>query len=199
MRRIRREDGAQGDKGFTLVEMIICIAIIAIMSGVAMVTVTLINSSRAKEAATTFETLLSDTIAKSKNQICVVAGVQEPTYQRCIKVYRGSGQNYFIQTGYYNPDGATEADQYIFPADENTNSGQGMSMSSRVTIKYTGEDGVQKNISNVDDAGNVKQVYIVYNNAGRCISGYGTFSFYKRNGNMISSVVIQKNGSHQSK
>lgn len=196
MRRINRKDKAQNG-GFTLVELIICMAIIVIMSGIAMVTVTLINSARAKEAAVTLESSLSDMISKSKSQVCVVAGVEQPRYQRCLKVYL-DGTSYYVQSGYYNPDGTDDATKYIFPADENVNQGKGISMSSRVSVRYTGEDGVEKKISGTDDAGNVKQVYIIYNNAGRCISGYGTFSFYKRNGNKIAAVTIQKNGSHQS-
>ncbi len=186
MRRINRKAMAQ-NKGFSLVEMIICMAIIVIMSGIAMVTVTLINSARAKEAAVTFESALSDTIAKAKSQVCVVSGTAQPKYLHCLKVYRYSDGNYYIQTGYYNPDGTSDDTRYIFPAEENVNHGKGVSMSSRVTLKY-----------NDAEIAEDSPVYIVYNSAGRCISGYGTYKFYKRNGNNIAAVTIQENGSHQS-
>ena len=41
--------------GYTLIEMIIVIAIIAIMTGAAMVTITILHNAKAKEASITLE------------------------------------------------------------------------------------------------------------------------------------------------
>ena len=49
------------NKGYTLIEMIIVIAIIAIMTGAAMVTITILHNAKAKEASITLETALSET------------------------------------------------------------------------------------------------------------------------------------------
>lgn len=179
------------NRGFSLVELIICISIIIIMSGVAMVTVTMLNSAKAKEASVTFESTLSDTITKSKNQVCVISGVQYPKYDRCIHVYKHSDGKYYIRTGYFDPDASGSA-AYIFFDDENVNGGKGISMTSKVDVKYTATGTTDDAL--IDEDG----IYIVYNRNGQCIEGSGTYSFYKKNGNAIADVVIQKNGSHQS-
>lgn len=189
------------NKGYSLVELIICIAIIAIFTGLAFVTVTMINSAKAKDAAVSFESQLSDMITKTKSQVCTVNGTQQPTFSRCLKLYQASDGNYYIKSGYYNPDGSGESSdgdvsaQYIFVPGENVNSDKGKSLSSRVVVGYRDEAGTEQRIQY---NGTLKEVYIVYNKAGRCIEGNGTYRFYKRNGNAIADVTIQKNGSHQS-
>ena len=49
-RRIMKEN-----EGYSLIEMIIVIAIIAVMSAAAMVTISIIHNAKAKEAASTLE------------------------------------------------------------------------------------------------------------------------------------------------
>lgn len=189
------------NKGYSLVELIICIAIIAIFTGLAFVTVTMINSAKAKDAAVSFESQLADMITKTKSQVCTVNGTQQITFSRCLKLYQASDGKYYIKSGYYNPNGSGESSsgdvsaQYIFVPGENVNSDKGTSLSSRVVVGYKDESGTEQKIQY---DGTLKEVYIVYNKAGRCIEGNGTYRFYKRNGNAIADVTIQKNGSHQS-
>ena len=177
----------KNNKGYSMVEMIICIAIIAILSGVAIVTVTMINSAKAKDAAVSFDSVVADTIAKSKGQMCVVNGVEEPTYKRCIHLYLDDASGrYYMRTGYYDPD----TDTYEFVDKENKNGGLGTNLSSKVVIKYQDLAG---NKSDVDSTG----VYIVFNKNGTCYSGIGLYEFYKRNGSLVDEVSIKANGSHQ--
>ena len=189
------------NKGYSLVELIICIAIIAIFTGLACVTVTMISSAKAKDAAVSFESRLSDMITKTKSQVCTVNGTQQPTFSRCMKLYQANDGKYYIKTGYFNPDGSGESNdadlsaKYIFVPGENVNSDKGTSLSSRVVVKFMDDAGTEQTIQYT---GTLKEVYIVYNKAGRCIEGNGTYRFYKKNGNAIADVTIQKNGSHQS-
>ncbi len=177
----------KNNKGYSLVEMIICIAIIAILSGIALVTVSMINSAKAKEAAVSFDSVISDTIVKSKGQLCVVGGVEQPTYKRCMHLYldNASGR-YYVKTGYYDP----ATDTYEFVDSENKNEGKGTNLSSKVEIKYEDLDG---NKSTVDSAG----VYIVFNKNGTCSEGTGLYEFYKKNGNLVDELKIKANGSHE--
>lgn len=196
MEHLKKKKKLLNDKGLSLVELIIVIAIIAVMSGIAITTVTLINSAKAKEAGVTFNSEVTDTATKAKSQVCVVQGVQQPIYRYCLKLYQASNGKYFIQHGYYNPMGATEAEKYLFYNEDNTNSGKGTSMSSRVEIRYTNRAGDTVKVNNSGDSGTVDHVYIVFNTDGTMREGFGTFTFYKRNGNEVSNVVIRKNGSH---
>lgn len=183
----------KNNKGYSLVEMIICIAIIAVLSAVAMVTVTMIHSAKAKEAAVTFTSELSDTAIKSKNQVVTMEDadgniVKYPKYNHCLKLYETDGK-YYLKKGYYNPEGTDEATKYIFVDTENVNGGKGISLSSRVYVTFTGSTGSESDVTTS---------YIVYDRKGRCIQGDGLYSFYKTSGSLIADVKINKNGSYQS-
>lgn len=181
------------NKGFTLVEMIITIAIIVVLTGAAMVTLTMMHSAKAKEASVTFTSELSDTATKSKNQMVVIqeadgTKTNKASYSHCLKVYKHSNGNYYIKKGYYNPDGTTDATKYLFTDTDERNDGKGISISSKVTIKYTAPGASEAEIS---------EVYIVYDRNGRVIEGNGRYGFYKRNGNLVAEVNLNKNGSYQ--
>ena len=182
----------KNNKGYSLVEMIICIAVIAILSGVAMVTVSLIHSAKAKEASVSFTSELSDIAIKSKNQIVMIKDeddniVKYPDYSYCLKLYKTDGR-FYIKKGYYNPDGTDDSTKYVFVSGENPNNDLGISLSSRVNITFTDSTGTE---ADVDEA------YIAYDRKGRCSLGYGRYSFYNKKG-LIAEVKINKNGSYQS-
>ena len=63
MRKRLKDDNA----GYSLVEMIIVLAIVAVVSAMAIVSITMIHSAKAKEAAVTFDSEVSTLITKSKN------------------------------------------------------------------------------------------------------------------------------------
>lgn len=182
------------NEGYSLVELIIVMAIIIVLSGVAFATITIMHSAKAKEAATTFESELSELANKSKGQMCVVAGKQEPDYKYCIMIYKHSDGKYYIKKGYYIGGGAdmTLSSSYMFVDAENAGSGKGICLSAYVYVKYKSLTDASENT--VDGDG----VYIVYNRQGTCISGAGDYGFYKKNGSFITNVTLNKNGSHQS-
>lgn len=183
------------NKGYSLVELIIVIGIIVVMTGIATVTVTLINSAKAKEAAVTFSSELADLQTKSKGQIIsltdVATGVTTtyPNYTFAIRLYK-DGSKCYIQKGYCD-----ETNAFTAFTDTNVNSGKGISLSSRIIIKYTNTDTSTQ--IEIDDSGN--EVIIAYDKNGRCVSGSGVYDFYKKNGNLVDTVTIKKNGSYQNK
>ena len=185
------------DKGYSLVEMIICIAIIAIMTGVAVVTVSLINSAKAREASVTFTSELSDMYTKSKNQMVVISDVKYPKYNHCLYLH-SDGTRTYIKKGYYNPAGTDEATKYIYTGVDTPNSGKGVSITSSVTIKYKDSAGVEKSITGTDSGTSLKGVYIIYDRNGRCIEGSGLYTFCKDEDVVIAEVGLKKNGSYQS-
>jgi prepilin-type N-terminal cleavage/methylation domain-containing protein len=194
------------DKGFTLVELIIVMGIIAVMTGISFVTVTMMNSSRAKEAGTTFETELTDMITKSKNQICYDnSGTPQALYKNYMEVYQETNGIYHLVRGYYDPN----TDTYTPYADSSGNLTEDTALSSRVVVCYEDTSGVSYLItsegslgsSDADDysvSGVTNNVRIVYDNYGYCTNGAGTFNFHKKNGSTVASVSVRKNGSHQS-
>ena len=180
------------NKGYSLVEMIITIGIIVVMTGAAVGTMFMISSAKAKEASVTFTSQLSNIATKAKNQTIVIDGTSYPNYNYCLKLYQ-SGNKCYVQVGYYNSDAGEPGESNYTPiADENNNNGKGASLSSKVSIVYTNAGGVKTNITG-DNA-----VYIAFNRTGACVEGNGTYSFYKKNGNLVGDVKLNKNGSYQS-
>ena len=196
------------NKGYSLVEMIIVLAIIAIVAGMSLISITLIHSARAKEAATTVDSEIATLITKSKNMQCDRAGCQ---YAARIYKDEESG-TYYYQKGYFNPSVGSYG-KYIFTGTDSAGEGKGTSLSPYVVIKFTGsqylvgEDGtvsavkkeyVDKDV--FDEDMNSKQgLYIRFSKDGICEDGVGDIGFYKRNGNDIAHQIIRRNGSHQSK
>jgi type II secretory pathway pseudopilin PulG len=165
--------------GYSLIEMIIVMAIIMIVSVMALLSVTLIASAKVKEAAVTFDSEVATLITKAKNMECDA----DPTYSYCLKLYKDSDGKYYVKTGYYNPNGATDADRYIFDG-----TGKGVSLSSYADISYTPTGGVENT--------SFTECYIRFDRKGLCAEGDGTYKFYKRNGSLVAQCNIRKNGSH---
>ncbi len=180
------------NSGYTLVEMIIVLAIIAVLSMAAGISITLINSAKAKEASVTFDSEVATLITKSKNTVCTydadsdgIAEMHED-YVHCLRVYK-DGDIYYVMRGYYD----VANDTYIFNSTtDSNNNGKGKSLTSYVRVTYTSTGGTE---ADIDDSG----VIIRYGRNGGCIEGDGTYNFYKRNGNMVANVILRKNGSHE--
>lgn len=178
------------NKGFSLIEMVIVIAITLILTAAAYITIGVINNGRAKDAALTFNSEISSTIAKSKGQICVANGVEEPDYKFCIKLYRTAGKVY-MQKGFYTGSGDISEANYVTYDEDNENSGKGISLTSRVKVEFTDING---NTVEIDE--NNPQ-YIVFAKDGTCLSGYGYYNFKKKSGASVVGITIRKNGSRQ--
>lgn len=202
MRRIMKEN-----KGYSLVEMIIVIAIIAVMSAAAMVTITLINSAKAKEASVTLDSEISALVARAKSQIPTFddgTGTveQHRDYNFAIAVYK-TNNKFYIAKGYYKKEDSGEKIFQTFDAD-NANSGKGQSLSTKVSVTYvpgsknSGAFEAADTFGLTADTG--KKWVIAYDQNGRCICGVGTFEINKASDNStLDEISINANGSHISK
>ncbi len=187
--------------GFSLTELIIVIAIILIMTLASFVSLTIMHSAKAKEAASSFENSLAETISLSKNNGVDknqnnVIDADEEKYSIGLKVYK-IGQKYYLQkciceksaTGEYSDSGLGATDPYIKSLNES--SGKGVCLSSYVDIKYYDLDG--------NDA-SADTYVIAFNRKGECVLGYGKYEFRKKSsGDKIVTVSVNKNGSYISK
>ena len=121
----RRNDG-----GYSLVEMIIVLAIVAVVASMALISITLIHSAKVKEAAVTVDEEIATLITKSKNMKCDRDG-----WQYALRIYADSEEKYYIQKGYFNPT----TYEYDFTNTDTAGEGKGRSLSSYSLIKFTGE------------------------------------------------------------
>ena len=87
------------NKGYSLVEMIIVIAILLVVSAMGMITFNMVKNARVRDAAARFDSLISETIQKSKNMI-----EQPYTYKLASAGSQSTSwfNNYnYYSTGYY--------------------------------------------------------------------------------------------------
>ena len=184
------------NEGYSLTEMIIVLAIVAILTAAAMVTISIIHNAKAKEASSTMEDALSELEANAKGKMCVVSGTNQPEYRFALAVYKDGGK-YYIKKGYYLGGGKdlTRRDSYDFDNVENVGGGKGKTFSSYITVTYKDATGSERAITGLDDA----PVFIVFDRQGMCIAGDGKFNFHRKNSSgTIGTVTLNKNGSHSS-
>lgn len=183
------------NKGYSLVEMVITIGIILVVSAMAMVTISTLNSARAKNASIQLDSELTQLITRAKGQTTKYDALQ------AIKIYKSSSDSkYYYLTGTATKSGVT----YVFTADAKSsslNGGLGYKFSSSTRISYTAENvepSYKWNVGPSADLDNDGKI-IVYNKQGYCINDAGTYVFFKSNGNMVAQVIVRKNGSHVAK
>lgn len=200
------------DQGYTLIEMIIVIAIIAVVAGMALISVTLIHSARAKEAATTVDSQVATLITQSKNMQS-----DRPGWAYAARIYADDNGVYYFQRGYYKAkNGATPA-QYDFNNTDKEGDGKGTSLSSYVVIRYNGQETIVqegfkedsfgiKGAKPTDEDGHLVKdlnygqgLFLRFDKDGTCAEGIGDIRFYKRNGNIVAHEYIRVNGSHQTR
>lgn len=184
----------KNNKAYSLVEMLIVLAIIGIAATISLISITVINSARAKEASVVFDSEVANIITKSKN----MTPDNDPNKCYALVMYNENNKIKVCQAVY---DKSTKSYTY----DEDSL----VTFSSRVSVSFDGSSfkagtDPEELVADYSGGSAVKDkgdeaVFIRFDKKGRCVSGYGTFKFYKKNGNQIARVTIRQNGSHESK
>jgi prepilin-type N-terminal cleavage/methylation domain-containing protein len=218
------------NKGYSLVELIIVIAMIAILSGISLVSITLINTARAKQASTTLGDEVNAVRKRNMTMMPVeeyaVGGVKktrsyyeytdpisgekmELPYSYGLVLYYANNKFQIAQVECKQmpPSGGSTFYKYKDYDGLNPVKVDNVALSSRIDIKY---NGYFKSFQNGDDnggnprsdfkAGGIDNygtgaISIMFDKRGNCISGYGTYEFYKKNANKVATVTIRQNGS----
>ena len=200
----------RNNKGYSFVETIIVIAIIAILAGLSLVSVTLINTARAKQASTIFGDEVS--LIKQKNMSMapqldssVYAAGTKSSYGLVLHKEDGKFKITEVECA-ENTSGGASFYKFVYNSVGSTNVKRidTASIASAVDVKFSGyyksfQDGTDLHttdyVSGQLDSGSNDSVCILFDKKGNCISGYGTYSFYKKNGSKVSSVIVRQNGS----
>lgn len=168
-------DKVRDNNGYTLVEMIIVIAIIAILSGMGFITVGAIKTSQATASMQKFDDELSGLEMRTKTQ----------SLDTAIKIEQ-NGANYNVFYGTYN--GTT----FELPAANKTAKKPDVVL-ERVTIYYdSGYD------SDSASAPLTDQIIQIRKSDGQVISGFGEYKFTKYNSSdSVGRVTLNKfTGAH---
>ena len=201
------------NKGYSLIEMIIVLAIIAVTAGMSLVSVTLLNTARAKDAALNFDAEVAELISKNKNMIPDMpntdpssSAAKSKTAKFGLMIYTDDDgsikfshvecDKYFAGSGFY---------KYKLDGSGDPELTDTVTVSKRVDVKYQGtynsfmNGSLEERTSDTTPGSKASNgaVCIMFDSKGNCLSGYGTYKFLKANGNVVSTVTIRQNGSHE--
>lgn len=193
----------KSNKGYSLVELIIVIAIIVVLSAMSLVSITLINTARCKDASTKFG---DEVIALRKKSMDMTPGYSSGgvDYTKYGLVLYKESDNFKIAPAdcglKNNPlPGMTGKKYYAYELNES----EAIVMSSRVDVKFKGTytpifastTEETRNGSRPGTKNSTGAIGIMFDKHGNCISGYGEYLFYKKNGNQVARVIVKPNGS----
>lgn len=178
------------NSGYTLVELIIVLAIIVILTTAALITMTIMRTAKVKEAAVTFDSEITDLILRTRNQ-----DVYQDTNQNGVMDSGEELPDYKYELGISYEDGKYYINNwFLLPGGTHSEAAtRRKSMSAYVSIQYSDFDGVYVNAA-VADGHTIR-----FDKSGACVDGAGVYRFLKKNGSVIATVTINKNGSHQIK
>ena len=178
------------NSGYTLVELIIVLAIIVILTTAAFVTMSIMHTAKVKEAAATFDAEITDLIARTRNQDvyqdtnqngAMDSGEELPGYKYELGISYDGGK-YYINNWYLEP-GGTHSEATT----------KRKSLSAYARVQYSDFDGTYVDTDVIDGH------MIRFDKSGACVEGAGVYKFLKKDGSVIATVTINKNGSHQIK
>lgn len=149
------------NKGYTLVEMIIVIAIMAILSGVSFVTIYVIRIGKRNAAIHTFENQISNCLIKTK----AISDVGNVNDELCMRIrYNDTDNNYIITLAKHNGTNYTDIPDTTVELTKEVG-----------TIVYTSSDTNQIATDSGDD-----MIIQFVKSDGSVKYGGGTYRFYSR-------------------
>lgn len=177
------------NRGYTLIEAIIVIAIIAILSGASLVTIGIIRKAKVQAAATTLNNQIGGLLTKTR-------ALSEAKNERlCLKIERidadktfangttAVADSYVLILGYHNGTGFVEKTADTAEA----------TLPNFIEIEYETDDGTACNIADMDD----DHMYIEFNKSNGSVR-YGSGKYkIKYGGNLAATVVLDAStGNH---
>lgn len=171
------------NKGYSLVELLIVVAIMAILCGLAAVSVGVIKKARAQEAVQTFNSQLSNIWLQTKS----VASTQDSMYAEIVE--NANNEGYVMKL--YDLVGGTVVDKNIsgnsMNNDGNVTVTNGVTINKYVTITYTPTVG---DASQDDDNITGKFIIKFDKSTGAVLRGAGTYDFQDTTGSVIATVHL---------
>jgi prepilin-type N-terminal cleavage/methylation domain-containing protein len=186
-----RQNGKATNRGYSMVELIIVIAIMATLSAMSLVTWRSIDNSKYKKAVSTFESELTT--------LRTATMAQDSSMALLLYYYAGDAttpEGYYIKRGYCDSTGAFHA--LSQDAGENTSPSENPNLGK---IDYYNYSGVSNPVSVLrrgsitynNNPVTASGVIIHYNKSDGSIdssNGAGEFRFYRKNGELITDVHI---------
>ena len=166
------------NKGYTLIEMIIVIAIMAILSGLAVVSLNLISKARARDAVQTFNSQLSNLWLRTKSTAATQKSMRA-VLENCHEADEDDRNYVFtISDSTVNDAGAT-----IWQDEDTTTLKK---WDKYITIEYTASPTGQMPTENATG----KWIIQFDKATGAVVKGAGTYAFKDKSGSVIATVHL---------
>ncbi len=165
------------NKGYTLVEMLIVIAIMAALAGLSMYSIGVIRNAKRQAAVTTFDNQISSCLVKTK-------AVSEVTGDNVVCMYiskKNTGsKNYCIKVGYNTSAGVKDVVKGTVASDTDETTWDAVLPKDVIKIEYNG--------TAIADGGSQK---IIFNKSdGSVTMGGGSYKFYKNDNEVYATVYL---------
>ncbi len=198
------------NKGYSLVEMIIVLAIVGILATMSLISLTLINNARAKDASNKLGSELNQIRKKSiemtptKEEINLYGGTYSASkeYRYGMIIYEDTGK-YVLSEVICEYDTTNKCYKYLNLGSALTTDNTTVKLSSKVGLTFKGKytkfkdgtsvtcsDKTQPGVKTSDDV-----VCVMFDKHGNCLSGYGDYFLSKKNANEVARVIVKQNGS----
>ena len=194
-------------KGYSLVELVIVLAIILVLAVMALVSLTIINSARAKDAAINTGEEINTLKQKCMNMTpddLDSDGKPVGNYDGwALAIYRTSEDKVAVcltkHVSASAPDTnlASVLDTYV-PVEYNATATYGTVNTDDNLENSENNIVFSKRVDVKDPSGNSVSTtpkYISFGKRGNCVSGSGEYHFYKTNGNQVARVKVNDDGS----
>ena len=167
------------NKGYTLVEMLIVIAIMAALAGLSMYSIGVIRNAKRQAAVTTFDNQISSCLVKTKADSEVSDSKVVCMY---IKKKATGGKNYCIKVGYNTSGGVADVVKGTVAVDSDETTWDAVLPKDVVKIEYNG--------TALDDGDEQK---IIFNKSDGSVKvGGGSYTFYKSNSEVYATIYLDE-------
>ena len=177
----------KNNKGYSLVEVMIVLAILAVVSGLATLTISMIASARATAAANQLNAeiggLYTNTMSKSP-ELCL--RVYKNSTDGCYYVERGVTDDGTVSTFYTPAKGTAKYDEYF----NYEYSNKPINLNKRITIYYNGTEIPESDPAGGTSGSALDGILIQFNKSGGNVKhGAGEFKVTKEAGTRAYGTV----------
>ena len=174
------------NKGYTLIELILVIAIMAILSGASFLTIGIIKEAKRQSAASTLDNQISSCLIKTK---AVSPGMNGKEASLCMVIRKRTDGAYAVLNGYMQTGNLTDATGSVLNPDEDEDCE--VVLSKEISnIIYKPSDAKQQLVAN-------DMVIQFIKSDGSTQYGGGAFELYKKNGDLYATIYLDKvSGNH---
>lgn len=178
------------NKGYSMIEMMIVIAIMAILTGVAVVSMSMIKKAKAQDVVRTFNSQVTNAWLQTK----AIGKKQTSMYVEVTTKKDSNGK--LIPCKFLIKDLDTDGKTIIVKEETALTSNPESDSSARVRMEYvastpSNSPGAKANQDSENVAGDNPTFIIRFDKAtGEVVKGAGTYTFTDDGGNVVASVYI---------